>query len=52
MANTAVIDKIIELVASYFTYMLPIIGVLAGLSFIFSFLFVITMGLGRRTFKG
>lgn len=52
MANTAVIDKILELVTQYFTYMLPIIGVLAGLTFMFSFLYVITMGLGRRTFKG
>jgi preprotein translocase subunit SecF len=52
MANTAVIDTIISLVKDYMTYMLPVIALLAGLSFIFSFLFVITMGLGRRTFKG
>lgn len=52
MANTDVITIILDMTRDYFTYMLPIIGVLAGISFIVTFLFSITMGLGRRTFKG
>ena len=52
MANTDVINEIIDLVSTYFTYMLPIIGVLAGISFITTFLMAVTMGLGKRTFKG
>ena len=52
MANTDVINVIVDLTADYFTYMLPIIALLAGLSFIVSFLFSVTMGLGRRTFRG
>jgi len=51
MANTDVINLIVSTTASYFTYMLPIIGVLAGLSFLMTFFFSVTMGLGRRTFR-
>jgi len=52
MANTDVINLIVSTTASYFTYMLPIIGVLAGISFIVSFFYAVTLGMGRRTFKG
>jgi hypothetical protein len=51
MANTDVINLIVQTTADYFTYMLPIIGVLAGISFMATFLFSVTMGLGRRTFR-
>jgi len=52
MANTDIIDIILETTADYFIYMLPIIGILAGLNFLFSFLMSVTMGLGKRTFRG
>jgi hypothetical protein len=52
MANTEVIDIIISTTAEYFTYMLPIIGVMAGITFVVSFLMSVTIGMGRRTFKG
>jgi hypothetical protein len=51
MANTDVIAKIIELTSSYFTYMLPIIGLMAGITFMVTWFTSLTMGLGRRTFK-
>lgn len=52
MANTEVIDVIMSMVAEYFTYMMPIIGVLAGVTFVVTFLMSVTLGFGRRTFKG
>lgn len=52
MANTDVINTIIQLVAEYFTYMLPIVGVLAGITFMVSFFYSVTLGMGRRTFRG
>ena len=52
MANTAVIDQILTIFRDFFAYVAPIIGVMAGLSFIFTFLVSITLGLGRRTFRG
>lgn len=52
MASSEVVDLIIAMVQDYFEYMLPIIGVLAGITFITSFLMYLTMGLGRRVFKG
>jgi hypothetical protein len=52
MANTDVINTIIGLVQQYFVYMLPIIALLAGITFMVSFLMSVTMGLGRRTFRG
>ncbi len=52
MANTDLVNLIVSTVSSYFTYMLPIIGILAGISFMVSFLMSVTMGLGRRTFRG
>jgi hypothetical protein len=52
MANTDVINLILLTVKDYFTYMLPIIGIMAGIVFIFSALMYVTIGLGRHTFKG
>lgn len=40
MANTDVINLIISTTADYFTYMLPIIAVMGGITFIVSFLFL------------
>lgn len=50
MANTEVIEVIVTSTSDMFTYMLPIIGVLAGITFMFTFLMSVTMGFGRRTF--
>jgi len=52
MTNTEVVTAIIEIVQEFMTFMLPIIGVLAGLQFILSWLFEILFGMGRRTFRG
>jgi len=52
MTNTEVVTEIITMAADFMTYMLPIIGVLAGLQFILSWLFEILFGAGRRTFRG
>jgi len=52
MANTDVINLIIQTAASYITYMLPVLGILAGLTFIFSMLYAVTLGFGRKAFKG
>jgi len=52
MTNTDVVGAILDLVAEYTIFMLPVIGILSALSFIFTFLFAVTLGLGKRTFKG
>lgn len=51
MANTEVIATIIELTQDYFTYMIPVIALLAGINFMVTWFMSLTMGLGRRTFK-
>lgn len=51
MANTEVINLILETTADMLQYMLPIIGILSGIIFIVSFLLYLTVGLGRRVFK-
>jgi len=52
MANTEIIDAILITATQYFVYMLPIIGILAGLNWLASFLMSVTMGMGKRTFRG
>jgi hypothetical protein len=52
MANTEVITTILDLVKDMLTYMLPVIGVLAGIKFMISWLMSVTLGMGRQTFKG
>lgn len=52
MANTDVINTIISMCQDYFSYMLPVIAVLAGIVFIVNFLLYVTIGLGKHTFKG
>jgi hypothetical protein len=52
MASADVVTQIINLVQDFLTYMLPIIAVLAGINFLITWLMSVTMGLGRRTFRG
>ncbi len=52
MANTDVINLIFATFADAFTYLLPIIAVLAGVNFVFQFLIYIMFGTVSRTFKG
>lgn len=52
MANTEIVDLIIQQTADMLTYMLPVIGIMAGIIFMISWLMSITIGLGRRTFRG
>ncbi len=52
MANTEVVNQIISMTTDFLTYMLPVIAVLAGINFIVTWFMSITMGLGRRTFRG
>lgn len=51
MANSEVVNLIVSTTAEYFVYMLPIIGILAGITFMVSFLMAVTFGMGRRAFK-
>jgi len=50
MANTEIIDIIIATTAEAVTYMLPVIGVMTGITFIVSWVMSLTVGLGRRVF--
>lgn len=52
MANSDVVNLIISATTNMVTYMLPIIALMTGITFIFTFLVSITVGLGRRTFRG
>lgn len=52
MASSDVVNLIVSVATDSMTYMLPIIAVLAGINFIVSWLMSVTMGLGRRTFRG
>lgn len=52
MASADVIAQIITMTKDFLTYMLPVIGVMAGIIFVITWLMSITIGLGRRTFKG
>lgn len=52
MASEELVTLIIELTANMMEYMLPVIAVLSGITFIVSFLMYVTLGLGRRVFKG
>jgi len=51
MANEDVVDLVITTVRSMIEYTLPIIGVLAGVTFVLSWLMYILFGLGRRIFR-
>lgn len=51
MANTEIITTIMTMTQSYFTYMLPIIGVMSAITFIVTWFHSVTLGMGRRTFK-
>lgn len=52
MANTEVVTVIIETVGDMLVYLLPVIGVMTGLTFITSFLLYVTLGQSRRIFRG
>ncbi len=52
MANTEIIDIIIQTTSEFFIYMLPVIGVMSGIVFLVTWLMSITLGLGRRSFNG
>lgn len=52
MAPAEVVTQIIDMTKDFLTYMLPIIGILAGINFMVSWFMSVTMGLGRRTFRG
>jgi hypothetical protein len=52
MASSDVVNQIISMTQDFLTYMLPIIAILSGINFMVTWLMSVTMGLGRRTFKG
>jgi len=51
MANSDIIDLIVASATNMFDYMMPIIGLMAGLVFITSFLLYITVGVSRKIFR-
>jgi len=52
MASSEVLNLIIGYAGEAFVYLLPIIAFLAGLNFIVTWIMSLTMGLGKRTFRG
>ena len=52
MTNSEVVAEIVSMTQNLLEYMMPVIGVLAGLTFVLSFFFSVTLGMGRRTFRG
>lgn len=52
MANDQVVNEIISTTANMLEYMLPVIAIISGLTFIVTFLLYVTVGFGRRTFRG
>lgn len=52
MANTDIINLILTTTADAVTYLLPVLALMTGIVFIFSFLHSITIGSVRKTFKG
>jgi hypothetical protein len=52
MTNTEVVTTIVDLFVQMLDFMVPVIGALAGISFVLTWLTSITMGAGRRTFRG
>lgn len=52
MASGEVVDLIVSTTADFMSYMVPIIAVMAGITFVVSFFMSVTLGMGRRTFKG
>jgi hypothetical protein len=51
MTNTAVVGQIVSMTQDFLVYMMPIIGVLAGIMFVLSLFFSATTGTLKR-FKG
>lgn len=49
MASSEVVNLIIELVSDMLVYLLPVIAVLSGITFIVSFLMNVVMGFARRS---
>jgi hypothetical protein len=52
MANAEIIAQIVDIVKDCLTYMMPIIGILAGINFVLTWFHSTVWGMGRRTFKG
>jgi len=52
MANSAVIDLIIDTTTQMFLYMMPVIGVMMGITYITTFVLHVTVGTARRAFRG
>jgi len=50
MTNTEVVGQIVTMTTDLFAFMMPVIGVLAGIVFVTSFMLSVTLGLGKRTF--
>lgn len=52
MTNTEIVSAIVAMVGDLMEFMLPIIGIMSGIIFVVTFLISITLGFGRRTFRG
>lgn len=51
MTNTDVVGQIVTTASTFFTFMFPIIGVLAGITFVTSLMFSV-LGFGRKSIGG
>lgn len=52
MASSELVAEILVFAGQSFVYMLPVIGTLAGINFVVSWVMSLTMGMGKRTFRG
>jgi len=52
MANADVVNAIIDMTLGAMTYLLPVIGVMAGINFIISMLFYTMFKTPNRAFRG
>jgi hypothetical protein len=51
MASSEVVNLIISMTSDFMTYMLPIIGALAGITLVLSFFIYVSVGSARTIFS-
>jgi len=52
MTSSEVVTQIITVVKDAMTFMIPVIGILAGLNFVLTWVHDTLWNVGKRTFKG
>jgi hypothetical protein len=52
MASSEVVTLLLTTAQSFLAYMMPVIAMFAGITFIVSWFMNVVFGIGRRTFRG